>query len=34
MLAARIIASIENQADVSVISARPYGQRGNTNYII
>jgi hypothetical protein len=27
VLAARIIATIENPADVSVVSARPYGQR-------
>ena len=27
ILAARLIATIENPADVSVISARPYGQR-------
>ena len=27
VLAARVIATIENPADVSVVSARPYGQR-------
>ena len=27
LLAARAIAAIENPADISVISARPYGQR-------
>lgn len=32
MLAARIIASIDNPADVSVISARPFGQRAALKY--
>lgn len=32
MLAARIIVAIENPADVVVISARPYGQRGVFKY--
>jgi small subunit ribosomal protein SAe len=27
VLAARVIAAIENPADVAVVSARPYGQR-------
>jgi small subunit ribosomal protein SAe len=32
LLAARIIVSIENPADVCVISARPYGQRAILKY--